>query len=364
MVKRHGYPVIAACAVAACALLLCIGGEAVAAPASSAGTSAPLTPAAQSVSQTAVPAESKPETKASTAEPALSNQWLIKPGQSISVSMATEDIVCTNDLALAKKQREAYPDSPEASFIYAVALSRTSQVETALQEVRRARKLAEKDGGPAYFDQMIASYEKMLTYYPEDNQVRYHLAWAYYMKAYLLAKYSGQAAGQNPKYAEWIAQAKKPADPSPAITTVASTTVASTTDAAKPESTEKVPVQAVASPSQTLGNLTQIRKDMSQVSPDAVPQVKRYYELALGKLDDLLARQPDDVWARVYRAHLQAESSGNIDQAIVEWQKVKEASPLNPAAYFFLGEGYLKKGNLKESLTNVSKAIALRATGN
>jgi tetratricopeptide (TPR) repeat protein len=77
-----------------------------------------------------------------------------------------------------------------------------------------------------------------------------------------------------------------------------------------------------------------------------------------------LARQPDDVWARVYRAHLQAESSGNIDQAIVEWQKVKEASPLNPAAYFFLGEGYLKKGNLKESLTNVSKAIALRATGN
>lgn len=324
MVKRHGYPVIAACA-----LLLCVGTEALAAPPTSAGTSEPKASAVQDVIPPAVPTDTKPETKASTGDPALNSQWLIKPGQSISVSMATEDIVCTNDLALAKKQREAYPDSPEASFIYAVALSRTSQVETALQEVRRARKLAEKDGGPAYFDQMIGSYEKMLTYYPEDNQVRYHLAWAYYMKAYLLAKYSGQAAGQNPKYAEWIAQAKKPADPSPA-----------------------------------LGNLTQIRKDMSQVSPDAVPQVKRYYELALGKLDDLLARQPDDVWARVYRAHLQAESSGNIDQAIVEWQKVKEASPLNPAAYFFLGEGYLKKGNLKESLTNVSKAIALRATGN
>lgn len=354
MVKRHGYPVIAACA-----LLLCVGTEALAAPPTSAGTSEPKASAVQDVIPPAIPTDTKPETKASTGDPALNSQWLIKPGQSISVSMATEDIVCTNDLALAKKQREAYPDSPEASFIYAVALSRTSQVETALQEVRRARKLAEKDGGPAYFDQMIGSYEKMLTYYPEDNQVRYHLAWAYYMKAYLLAKYSGQAAGQNPKYAEWIAQAKKPADPSSA-----STTVAITTDAAKPESTEKVPAQPVAAPSPALGNLTQIRKDMSQVSPDAVPQVKRYYELALGKLDDLLARQPDDVWARVYRAHLQAESSGNIDQAIVEWQKVKEASPLNPAAYFFLGEGYLKKGNLKESLTNVSKAIALRATGN
>ena len=326
MVKRHGRPIIATCA-----LLFGVGAEALADPAmqpSKAVNSTPATAATPTALQAALTTDPKAETKSNTAE-ALNSQWLIKPGQSISVSMATEDIVCTNDLALAKKQREAYPDSPEASFIYAVALSRTSQVETALQEVRRARKLAEKDGGPAYFDQMIQSYEKMLTYYPEDNQVRYHLAWAYYTKAYLLAKYSNQAAGQNPKYAEWIAQAKKPADPS-----------------------------------QALGNLTQIRKDMSQVSPDAVPQVKRYYELALAKLDDLLARQPDDVWARVYRAHLQAESSGNIDQAIVEWQKVKEASPLNPAAYFFLGEGYLKKGNLKESLTNVSKAIALRATGN
>ncbi len=345
MVKRHGYPIIAACA-----FLLSTGPIAVAAP---------ITPEVKPDSKTESKTESKPETKSSAAEPALNSQWLIKPGQSISVSMATEDIVCTNDLALAKKQREAYPESPEASFIYAVALSRTSQVETALQEVRRARKLAEKDGGPAYFDQMIGSYEKMLTYYPEDNQVRYHLAWAYYMKAYLLAKYSGQAAGQNPKYAEWIAQAKKPADATSSEVTNTATTAAKA-DIATVVSSPAPPT----SPSQALGNLTQIRKDMSQVSPDAVPQVKRYYELALTKLDDLLARQPDDVWARVYRAHLQAESSGNIDQAIVEWQKVKEASPMNPAAYFFLGEGYLKKGNLKESLNNVSRAIALRAIGN
>ncbi len=360
MVKRHGRPIIAACA-----LLFGVGAEALAEPAvqpSKAVGSPPATVATPTPVQAALTTDPKTESKANTAE-ALNSQWLIKPGQSISVSMATEDIVCTNDLALARKQREAYPDSAEASFIYAVALSRTSQVETALQEVRRARKLAEKDGGPAYFDQMIQSYEKMLTYYPEDNQVRYHLAWAYYMKAYLLAKYSGQAAGQNPKYAEWIAQAKKPADPSLSNQDGKDSTDSSTI-AAKPEASEKVQAQPAAGPSQVLGNLTQIRKDMSQVSPDAVPQVKRYYELALAKLDDLLARQPDDVWARVYRAHLQAESSGNIDQAIVEWQKVKEASPLNPAAYFFLGEGYLKKGNLKESLTNVSKAIALRATGN
>ncbi len=265
-------------------------------------------PVAEDIAPTAPPATDKPIAT-----------WTFKPGQPISVGMETEDTICTYDLALAKRQREAYPDSAEAGFIYAVALSRTSQIETALQEVRRAKRLAEKDGGPAYFDKMIATYEKMLTYTPEDNQVRYHLAWAYYMKAYLLDRASRQTAQQNAKYAEWIAQAKKPQ--------------------AEPGAVEIA-------------------------APDAIPQVKRYYELALNKLDDLLARQPDDVWARVYRAHLQAESTGNIDQAMVEWQKVKDASPMNPAAYFFLGQGYLKKGNLKESMSNVSKAIALRATGN
>ena len=46
------------------------------------------------------------------------------------------------------------------------------------------------------------------------------------------------------------------------------------------------------------------------------------------------------------------------------WAKVQKENPTNPAAYFFIGEGYLKKGNLKECLSNVSKAIALRAIGN
>jgi hypothetical protein len=53
---------------------------------------------------------------------------------------------------------------------------------------------------------MIKSYEDMLTYYPDDNQVRYHLAWAYYMKAYVLAKYSHQ----NTAYKEWLDNAKNP----------------------------------------------------------------------------------------------------------------------------------------------------------
>jgi tetratricopeptide (TPR) repeat protein len=283
--------------------------------------------------------QSAAEPSADAATNADTVKLMVKPGQSISVNMATEDIVCTNDVAVATLQRDHFPDSAEASFILAVALSRTSRFEDALKEVRRARRLAEKDGGPAYFDKMIATYEKMLTYYPQDNQVRYHLAWAYYMKAYLLAHYSHPQAGQQAKYKEWV-------------------------QAAANQGQASAPEKAADAEPNVMNSLGHIQKTMSQASPDMVPQIKQYYELALSKLDDLLAREPSDVWARVYRAHLQAEASGDLDSAMAEWQKVKESSPGNPAPYFFLGEGYLKKGNLRECMTHVSKAVALRTIGN
>lgn len=311
-----------------------------------------VSPLAQSGNQ--APAESASELK-----------LLVKPGQStISVNMATEDIICTNDVNVASQQREHFPDSAEASFIYAVALSRTSRFEDALREVRRARRLAEKDGGPAYFDKMIGTYEKMLTYYPEDNQVRYHLAWAYYMKAYLLARYGHQKPGQTVKYKEWIASAQNPnkAEEGKELT---KTEESATGQKTSSESTDsKVATDEKSADTNVLSSIGHIQKTVAGASPDMVPQIKQYYDLALGKLNDLLARDPGDVWARVYRAHLQAEASGDIDSAIAEWQKVKESSPLNPAPYFFLGEGYLKKGNLKECMMNVSRAVALRSTGN
>ncbi len=110
--------------------------------------------------------------------------------------------------------------------------------------------------------------------------------------------------------------------------------------------------------------LPHIKGALEQAPPSVVPQVKTYYEAALKKLDDLLARKPNDIWARVYRAHLCAEYTGDLSAAMVTWKECQKQSPQNPAAYFFLGEGYLKQGNLKECFSNISKAIALRALGN
>ncbi len=256
---------------------------------------------------------------------------MVKHGQELSVGTDTEDLVPTDDVALAKKQVASYPDSAEASFILAVALTRTSRVEEALQEVRRARKLADARGGPVYFDKMIAEYETMLKNFPKENRVRYGLAWAYYMKAYLLAQQSRrlQQATQVPpgapgKKSIWDLAAAAAGDP---------------------------------------GQKPRIEGALEKADPTLKPQIKKYYELALAKLDDFLAQTPDDIWAQVYRAFLKAEYTGNLEEAMATWHKCQASAPDNPAPYFFLGEGYLRQGNLKECFSNVSRAIALRAMG-
>lgn len=266
---------------------------------------------------------------------------LLSPGQALSVDAGFEDIVCTNDVNLARKQRESFPDSAEASFIYAVALSRTCAVEDALKEVRRARRLAEKEGGPSYFDKMIESYEKMLSYYPDDNQVRYHLAWAYYMKAYVLAKYSQPKQG-SPAYQEWVKAAANP-------------------QAKHDESEEDKAGTSSQSKTAVLNDMGHIRRTVESASPQAIPQIQTYYKMAMDKLDQVLAANPTDIWARIYRAHLAYEAGGPMDASLKEWLKARDQNPDNPAPYFFLGEGFLKQGNLKECLLNVSKAVALRS---
>lgn len=277
-------------------------------------------------------------TATQTAESPKAPRIIWRPGQSLEFGAGSDDLVPTDDVELARKQVAAYPDNPEASFILAVALTRTSRVEEALAEVRRARKLAEPKGGPAYFDKMIATYEEMLKWHPKENRVRYGLAWAYYMKAYLLARLS-----RNIAKARAAAQGLQPADP--------------------PKPPNFWETASLAAQGQMPANPPKIQGALEQADPSIAPQIKRYYELALGKLDELLAQKPDDIWARVYRAFLDAEYTGNLEAAIKTWKECQAKAPDNPAPYFFLGEAYLKQGNLKECFNNISKAIALRASG-
>lgn len=329
---------------------------------------------AENSSQTLPKADAKSAAPIETASGASPDDSAVE----LSINTNTEDLVPTDDVVVAQKQVAAYPDSPEASFILAVALTRTSRVEEALKEVRRARKLAEQKGGNAYFDKMITSYEDMLKTYPTENRVRYGLAWAYYMKAYLLANYSRKVAAWkavngDPAVA-LAAGAAGAAAKTPATDTKSG---AAPADLAKAQEALKAATKpggkgldlnaimgAVGSLAQgNTANLPKIPSVMDKVDPQDIPQIRKFYEMALAKLDELLTQKPDDVWALVYRAHLKAEYNGNLDEAMQTWTACREKFPNNPAAYFFLGEGYLKQGNLKESLNNVSRAVALRSMG-
>lgn len=412
-----------------------------------------------------------------TSAPPKRKKIIFKPGVPLTITTANETIKVTNDAKVARDQVANFPDSPEAHFVLAVALTRTSQVEEALKEVRNARKLSNQKGGAVYFDQMIQEYEKMLANYPEDNEVRYHLAWAYYMKAYVLARYSkgNTPAAPQTVAANVAAAAAKPelnADKEKTVAKADSAKVAGKTEAAKtavaktneskpdlaktggknddaektadaapvdPEkaknwhadwvsqntvlskeeldetgdakpsaNNEKTTVKvadktedkgytnlgeepeekkaftppvvapANATPnggnnnfwSNPLGSLTNLgpitgmEYAKANASPEVIPQIKAYYRRSLKKLDEVLEREPDDMHAKLYRAHLNAEYSGDIDGAMKVWEACRDSHPNNPAPYFFLGEGYLKKGDLRNCLTNVSKAIALRGVGN
>lgn len=308
------------------------------------------------------PAEAAVESSSTTKAKAdlSANQAKYKQGLELNLSTDTEDLVPTDDVALARKQVASYPDSPEASFILAVAMTRTSHVEEALQEVKRAKKLAEAKGGPSYFDKMIATYEEMLKNYPKENRVRYGLAWACYMKAYLLAQHSAKIQKWNAAQAQLQAAAK-----SAASGTESAAAPAPTPPAAKPNSIwDLAQAAGTAAASGDPSKQPHIQGALEKAEPTMRPQIKKYYEAALTKLDDLLAQKPDDIWAKVYRAFLKAEYTGDLEQAMNVWKQCRDQSPNNPAPYFFLGEGYLKQGNLKECFNNVSKAIALRSLGN
>lgn len=379
--------------------------QAAAAPQPATTTPAVAVPQASGTNSQPAANVSQPAAPQATAAPAedAGGKMLFKPGQSLSINTDQEDIAPTYDVDLATKQAAAYPDSPEAAFILAVALSRTSRVEDALKEVRHSQKLAESKGGSTYFDKMIATYENMLKSYPDDNRVRYGLAWAYYMKAYLLARDSRRAvafktanptlkaqveaqqkanaavaAANNPLLAGLTGSPepaeKAPTKPSPARQTGGVATSGNVNQAVKKALTGN-PMDAAAALSilsanagtlnsgkpPSLESIPHIPGALEKVDPIDVPQIRFFFERALGKIDEVLKSDPIDVWSINYGAHLRAEYTGNLEAAMKTWRNSASKFPNNPSSYFFLGEGYLKQGNLQESIKSISRALMLRS---
>jgi tetratricopeptide (TPR) repeat protein len=169
----------------------------------------------------------------------------------------------------------------EASFKLAVALTRTDRLEPALKEVQRVRQLAGQQGGAAIFEMIISSYEVSLRAHPDDKEALYGLAWAYYEKAYMLAR----AYYKNP-----------------------------------PSRTFRCGVEVP----------TAIEKVLRQ------RQVVRCYELSVKVFGEILQRTPDDVYAAVYRTHVKAEYTRNYEEAASSLGAIRFKHPDSPLPSIFL----------------------------
>lgn len=220
----------------------------------------------------------------------------------LQISTETEDISLTDDINIARAQVAKYPKNPEAHFNLAIALSRTSLVEEAIKELRRTKKLIRKEENKGIIDKKIHEYKEIIKNNPEASNIRYRLAFSYYLKAYLISK-----------------------------------------------DIEK--------------NLT-LFDAQKLILADRNPEIKKNLELSLFYFDELLKLKADDMWAKVYYAFILAEQYGDFDKARKLWTEVIQKDPNNPAPHLFLGELHIKEGRLKEGIVEISQALLLRSLGN
>lgn len=141
-------------------------------------------------------------------EPIPEVEKTVYTGMPVTVDLSHESLTLTDDLAVAKAQAKAYPDSFEAQFLLAVAYSRTPYIEKGFYAFKKAKKLMKKSPDKyRNLDEKIAEYEEMLTYRMEDPLVLYRLAFIYYTKGYGIEKDYIQDSKQKPAF--WYAKAEE-----------------------------------------------------------------------------------------------------------------------------------------------------------
>lgn len=267
-----------------------------------------------------------------------------KPGMILTGSLGENALNPTCDLELAKAQSTEFPDSPEAAFIHAVALTKSSQVEVALKEVRRARNLARATGDPNYFNRAVSEYEDSLKADPDNLCVRYGLGWAYYMQAYLFgeeAKKQEKAKTQNP-YQPYKKQSK-----------LNSNLLAGAGILASVITGTKPPASAIP----------HIPGALEGTPEWAQGQIKAYYKKSLDMLAEVIKRDPKDPWAQVYRVHVNEEYDGNNASALAQLGALKNKFPNNPAVEFFLADAQARNGNFAAGASSLGRAVQLKLEG-
>lgn len=305
-------------------------------------TSSFSTPPASTAGSASTTDSSSSGSSSSSSSSTSNNIW--RPGVILTGNLGEQALSATCDLSLAASQATEFPNSPEAAFIHAVALTKTSQVETALKEVRRARNLANATGDPNYFNRAVSEYEQSLEADPNNSCVRYGLSWAYYMQAYLLGERARKE--EKAKLPPVMQQPKKKGFLDGNLMQGASI-LASVLTGTKP------PASAIP----------HIPGALEGTPEWAVPQVKAFYAKSVAQLDEVIKREPTNAWAAVYRVHVQEEADGNATIALSKLQALKTRFPDNPAAAFFLADAYARNGNFAAGASSLGQAVKMKMEG-
>lgn len=242
---------------------------------------------------------------------------LVKGEEPIPLKAKSEDIALTDDLNIARAQVAKYPDNTEAHFNLAVALSRTSSVENAIKELRTTKLLLRKPENKGLMDNKIKEFKDILKFNPDANNVRYRLAFAHYLKAYLISKE--------------IEKSK--------------------------ENLPKIKNQKKKSNSLDLFSSNKLLVNQSN------PAIKENIEKSVFYFEELLKNDPNDSWGKIYYGFILVEQKDDIEKAKELWTEVLNNDPNNPGPHFFIGELHIKEGNLKEGLIEISQALLLRSQG-
>lgn len=266
-----------------------------------------------------------------------------RPGMILTGTAGTEVLSLTCDLGLAAKQAAENPTSPEAAFIHAVALTRSTKVEEALQEARRARRLARETGDPDYFNRAVKEYELSLAHEPENICVRYSLSWAYYMQAYLLCeRVRKEEAAANPMPVQ-ARKKKKGLDGLLAGAAIVGSVLVG--EKPPPDLLPKIPSALQGAPAWL------------------IPNIKSYYQKSLFELDEVIKRDPNNAWAQAYRTHLAEEYDGNSAAALQKLRSLKQRFPDNPAVAFFFADASMRNGDIASGAGSLGQALKMRLEG-
>ena len=244
------------------------------------------------------------------------------------------DFFVTDDISIAKKNLEKFPEFPEAHFNLAVAYSRTAELEKVWSELEETKALIKKKSKDyASRVLLVEKYIALLKKKETDLRFAYRLAFLHYLKGYLLHRLKEKSIDKDIQEFKAQIQAEKLKGDI--------------------ENNKKIPI--LRAEKKKLRAQKELLDDKK--TNEFILEINR----AIAYLDSILLRNPKDIWSMSYKGFMVFERDQDITEAKKIWDKAISLDTENPAPHYLLGKAYMESGNPEKGLGEVTLAMLMRA---